>query len=58
MPLATWSLVPLPIADYSSDHGFGYGGVAQAVWRPVEEEPPKLTVGVQLTSPVVSPPGR
>ena len=45
---AGWSFAPLPILDYSSDHGFGYGGVAQAVWRPIEEEPPKLTVGVQL----------
>ncbi len=45
---AGWSFAPMPIGDYSTDHGVGYGGVVLANWSPVEDEPPKLSTGVQL----------
>ena len=44
-----WSFTPLPIGDYSSDHGVGYGGYLQVVRRAEPEaEAYQLRLGLQL----------
>lgn len=44
-----WSWAPMPIGDYSTDHGFGYGGYVLAVRRAEpDDEDYTLRLGLQL----------
>lgn len=45
---AGWTLTPMPIGDYSSDHGWGYGGFAQALRTPPGQDEETLRLGLQL----------
>lgn len=45
---AGWSIAPMPIGDYSTDHGFGYGGFVQATRRMDGEDLYRLRLGLQM----------
>ena len=45
---AGWSVIPMPAFDYSTDHGFGYGGIVLAVRRLEDEEAYRLKLTSQV----------
>lgn len=45
---AGWQVAPMPIGDYSTDHGVGFGGFVQAVRRVEGDDGYRLKLGAQL----------